>query len=70
MGKTITKTNKQQPNQNSKQEFMHTHKCTQKKTQQTTPKQTADSKNTTTYNVANKQEKQKTQTSLQKINMK
>ena len=36
------------------------------KAQQTTTKQTADSKNTTAYNVANKQEKQKTQTSLQK----
>ena len=40
---------------------MHTQKA-----QQTTPKQTADSKNTTAYNVANKQEKQKTQTSFQK----
>ena len=45
---------------------MYVHKCNHQKAQQTINKQAAGSKKTTTYNVANNQEKQKTQTSPNK----
>ena len=73
MGKTRGKTNNKNKQHNTikkyKQEFMYIQpyiNAINKKAQQTINKQAADSKNNTTYNIANNQEIQKTQTSPNK----